>query len=174
MREFVVRDSALLEAPIGRCFLLSTSIDLVQRTLGMRPSAKESKKAAGMIEAGDQLVWRGWKFGLPAMHETLITAYDRPNHFQDTMGRGRFARFQHDHWFEAGPGAAGNEATELRDEVRFALPLGWAGAMVGRWIMAPYVRALVRRRFALLKQVAEGEEWRRYLPELSTQTPGAA
>lgn len=163
--DFVVRDSTLITAPIERCFLLSTSIDLVQPTLGLRPSAKESKKSTGMIEAGDQLVWRGWKFGLPAMHETLITAYERPNHFQDTMGRGRFARFQHDHWFRAAESAAAGEVTLLEDQVRFALPLGWAGAMVGRWIMVPYVRRLVRRRFALLKRVAESQEWRRYLPE---------
>ena len=162
--DFVIRDNTLIAAPIERCFLLSTSIDLVQRTLGMRPSATESKKFSGMIEAGDQLVWRGWKFGLPAMHETLITAYDRPRHFQDTMGRGRFARFQHDHWFRAGESATG-EVTVLEDQVRFALPLGWAGAIVGRWIMVPYIRRLVRQRFALLKQVAESEEWRQYVAE---------
>ena len=163
--EFRVHDSTQIKAPIERCFLLSTSIELVQGTLGMRPSVKESKKAAGMIEAGDQLVWRGWKFGLPAMHETLITAYQKPVHFQDTMGRGRFAAFRHDHWFRAESETEGDGVTRLEDEVRFSMPLGWAGALVGRWIMVPYVQALVKRRFALLKRVAEGEEWRRYLPE---------
>ena len=99
------------------------------------------------------------------MHETLITAFTAPTHFQDTMGRGRFAAFQHDHWFKPGRGADGRETTELADEVRFRMPLSWPGALVGRWIMVPYVRALVRRRFALLKQVAEGEEWRNYIAE---------
>ena len=165
MMDFVVRDSLAIAAPIERCFLLSTSIELVQRILGMRPSRQESKKAAGRIEAGDQLVWRGWKFGLPTMHETLITGYDRPRYFQDTMGRGRFAAFQHDHWFKTVAGDGGGTVTVLEDEVRFRMPLGWAGALVGRWVMVPYVRSLVRRRFALLKQVAEGEAWRRYVPE---------
>lgn len=160
-----VQDTTTIHAPIERCFLLSTSIELVQRTLGMRPVARESRKAAGWIETGDQLLWRGWKFGLPQMHETLVTGFDRPNFFQDTMGRGRFARFQHDHHFRAIVGESGRPATQLADEVRFALPLGWAGALVGRLVMAPYVRGLLRRRFALLKRVAESEEWRRYLPE---------
>ena len=164
MSGFVVRGSIRVAAPMERCFLLSTSIDLVQGTLGMRPSPAESKKITGLVEAEDQLVWRGWKFGLPAMHETLITAYDPPTHFQDTMGRGRFAAFQHDHWFQRYDDPGGTETTELHDEVRFSMPLGWAGALVGRWMMVPYVRSLVRRRFALLKQVAEGETWRRYLP----------
>lgn len=165
MRDFLVRDSIRIHAPIERCFLLSTSIELVQRILGMRPSVAESRKTGGLIGAGDQLVWRGWKFGLPQMHETLITAFDRPNHFQDTMGRGRFARFQHDHWFRVERNAAGSETTLLEDEVRFAMPLGWAGATVGRLVMVPHVRHLVKRRFALLKQIAEGEDWRQYVPE---------
>lgn len=165
MSTFLVQDSTAIHAPIERCFQLSTSIDLVQRTLGMHPVPAESKKSSGRIEAEDQLVWRGWKFGLPAMHETLITAFDAPRHFQDTMGRGRFAAFQHDHWFKPGRDADGSQTTELADEVRFRMPLGWPGALVGRYIMVPYVRALVRRRFALLKQVAESEEWRKYVTE---------
>lgn len=160
-----VQETTTIYAPVERCFLLSTSIELVQQTLGMRPVARESKKAAGLIEAGDQLVWRGWKFGLPQMHETLITGFDRPNFFQDTMGRGRFARFQHDHHFHEVRKEDGQASTLLEDEVQFALPLGWAGALVGRLVMVPHVRGLVRRRFALLKRLAESDEWRRYLPE---------
>ena len=159
---FVVRGQVMVEAPIERCFLLSTSIELVQRTLGLRPVAAESRKVGGLIATGDQLMWRGWKFGLPQMHETRITGYEPPRFFQDTMGRGRFARFQHDHHFSRVEGEVG-ERTLLADEVRFAMPFGWAGWLVGRLVMVPHVRGLVRRRFALLKRVAETEEWRRYL-----------
>ena len=134
-------------------------------TLGMHPVAAESKRSAGLIEAGDQLVWRGWIFGLPQMHETLITGFDRPNFFQDTMGRGRFQSFHHDHQFTAEAAVEGRPCTLLEDVVHFALPLGVAGAAVGRLVMVPHVRGLVKRRFALLKRIAEGEEWRRYLPE---------
>ena len=161
---FVVRGQVRVRAPIERCFLLSTSIELVQRTLGLRPIAAESRKAGGLIAPADQLVWRGWKFGLPQMHETLITAYEPPHFFQDTMGRGRFARFQHDHRFTAIADRPGEETTLLEDEVRFAMPFGWPGWLAGRLVMAPHIRGLVRRRFALLKRTAEGENWRRYLP----------
>ena len=165
MKDFAVRDSVVIAAPVERCFRLSTSIALVQVTLGMRPVARESKRVTGLIEAGDQLMWRGWKFGLPQMHETLVTGFEPTRFFQDTMGRGRFKGFQHDHHFTPVAGSDGREATRLEDEVRFAMPLGWAGALVGRFVMVQTVRGLVRRRFALLKRVAEGEEWRRYLPE---------
>ncbi len=154
-KSFVLQDSILIQAPIERCFLLSTSIEVVAQTLAMRPV---EGKTSGMILANDQLLWRGWKFGLPQMHETLITGFDAPVFFQDTMGRGRFARFQHDHHF-----TETDSGTLLEDELRFSMPFGWAGAAVGQLIMVPHIKGLLRRRFALLKRLAEGEGWRRYL-----------
>lgn len=171
LKNFIVRDQVLIAAPIERCFALSTSLELVRQELGMQISPGESRRTSGHVQAGDQLVWRGWKFGLPQMHETLITAFDPPHFFQDTMGRGRFARFQHDHTFERVQDAHGEKATLLRDEVRFALPLGWAGALVGRWVLLPHVRKLLRGRFALLKRLAEGDGWQRYLRDTPPGTP---
>ena len=143
-----------------RCFQLSTSIEVVALTLGMRPV---EGKLGGMVAAGDRLLWRGWKFGLPQLHETLITGFRHPEgaepaFFQDTMGRGRFATFQHDHLFT--PTQMG---TLLEDELRFSMPLGWAGEMVGKLVMVPHIQGLLRRRFGLLKRLAEDEGWREYL-----------
>ena len=154
---FTLRDEVVIDAPIEQCFRLSTSIEVVALTLGMRPV---EGKLGGMILAGDRLVWRGWKFGLPQMHEILITGFEEPRFFQDTMGRGRFAAFQHDHRFTAVEGG-----TLLEDELRFAMPFGWAGETVGRVVMVPHIRGLLRRRFALLKELAEGDEWRAFVGE---------
>ncbi|CAN5721120.1 hypothetical protein BH10ACI4_BH10ACI4_24940 [soil metagenome] len=152
---YTISDTIHIDAPIDRCFLLSTSIDLVARTLEMRPV---SGKLTGLIEAGDQLVWRGWKFGLPQLHETLITGYDRPNFFQDTQGRGRFKRFQHDHNFSR----VGNH-TLLHDKIRFVLPFGFLGSLVAKHILVPYIAGVLQRRFQLLKRVAESNEWQKYV-----------
>lgn len=162
-KTFTLRDSVLIDAPIERCFLLSTSIEVVAITLGMRPV---EGKLAGTIVAGDQLVWRGWKFGLPQMHETLITGFERPVYFQDTMGRGRFAAFQHDHFF-----TQLEDGTLLVDELRFSMRFGWAGELVAVWVMCPHIRGLLRRRFALLKRLAEGDGWRKHLAEQTKEEP---
>mgnify|MGYP001545036365 CR=1 FL=1 len=153
---FVVKDTTHINAPIERCFLLSTSVELVARTLGMTPVAG---KTSGLILANDRLTWRGWKFGLPQFHETLITAYDAPRFFQDTMARGRFRTFHHDHEFTF---IAGH--TLLKDTVRFSLPFGPVGHLVGKHILVPHIRTLLANRFAVLKRIAESEEWRRYIP----------
>ncbi len=152
-----LKESIHVNAPIERCFLLSTSIDLVRQTLQMRPV---SGKTSGLIEDGDQLLWRGWKFGIPAMHETLITGYTRPTFFQDTMGRGYFRHFQHDHHFHFIDGQ-----TTMWDVVRFSLPFGMPGHLIGKQIVVPHVLSLLNSRFDLIKRLAEGEEWRQYLPK---------
>jgi ligand-binding SRPBCC domain-containing protein len=152
---FSVKDSIHIYAPIERCFLLSTNIGLVERTLGMRPVGG---KTSGMVEDGDRVVWSGWKFGVPQRHESLITRYEQPTFFQDTMGRGRFKQFQHDHQFFEVDGH-----TLLTDKVRFSLPFGRLGKVFARKVMVPHICELLGRRMMLLKQVAESEEWQQYL-----------
>ena len=152
---FRLKETMHVQAPIDRCFLLSTSIALVEQTIGMHPV---TGKTTGLIENGDRIVWRGWKFGLPAMHETLITGYERPTFFQDTMGRGYFRSFQHDHHFEEVDGY-----TLLVDIVRFSMPLGALGKAVGKHVVVPHVLGLMLDRFNRLKRIAEGPDWERYV-----------
>jgi ligand-binding SRPBCC domain-containing protein len=154
---FTISDSIFINAPIERCFLLSTNVELVGRTYGMKPL---EGKTSGTIVADDRLLWAGWKFGLPQMHESYITAYERPSFFQDTMGRGRFKRYQHDHYFYEM-----DERTVLNDKIRFSMPLGPIGRLVGQFVLVPYLSRRLRRRLVLLKRVAENsKEWQKYLP----------
>jgi len=155
---FVVKDHIHVNAPLDRCFLLATNLDLVRHTLRMSVSADESTRAAGMVAQGDRLVWRGKVFGWEHLHESLITRYERPYFFQDTMARGRFRRFQHDHTFTEIGGR-----TLLSDKVQFSMPMGWAGRMVGRYVVMPHVSRLLRLRLELLKRLAESDGWRDYI-----------
>jgi len=142
-----LRATTQIAAPIERVFQLSTDIDTVRQTLAMTPV---SGRTTGHVVLGDRVVWRGWKFFLPQVHHTLITGYTDPTFFQDTQEKGRFAFFQHDHHFT--PTATG---TQLDDEVRFTLPFGPLGVAVAHVILIPHIRGLLKKRFALLKQLAE-------------------
>ena len=93
---FVVRDEVAVRAPIERCFALSTNLAVVEATLAMRPVGG---RLSGAVVGGDTVRWRGWKWGLPHVHESLIDAFDPPVFFRDRMIAGRFAAFQHDHFF---------------------------------------------------------------------------
>ena len=163
-REYTVRDSIRIAAPLERMFALSTSVPLVQRTLGFRPVEGVT---TGSVEMGSRVLWKGWLFGLPQRHLTLITGYAAPAvgeggvcraYFQDTQERGRFAAFRHDHHM-----SAEGEGTLLSDEIHFRLPFGWAGALVARWILRPFIGRTLRSRFRLLERVATSEEWRKYV-----------
>ncbi|HWB33345.1 MAG TPA: hypothetical protein VG714_09245 [Acidobacteriaceae bacterium] len=165
---FELRESVGIAAPRERCFLLSTSIEIVAQTIGMRAVEAEvatadgvrRTRASGLVQAGDLVRWEGWKFGLPQHHVSLISAYEPCSFFEDRMAAGRFRTFAHGHEFEEVEGG-----TRLVDTVRFSLPLGVAGWVAGRVPMTPHIRGLMRRRFALLKRIAESEEWRRYIAE---------
>jgi ligand-binding SRPBCC domain-containing protein len=163
-----VRESITIKAPIGRCFALSTRVELVQRTLGMKliDSGVDDGVASGFIQANSRVIWRGWKFGLPTSHHTLITAFEAPHPgpageivamFEDSQERGRFASFRHEHFLREV-----NGFTELEDRVHFALPFGPLGWVVAKLVLEPHIRKLARQRFRMIKELAEGEGWREW------------
>ena len=154
---FVLRASILVNAPIDRCFLLSTSVAIVQEELGMKPV---EGRTAGLVQPGDLIRWEGWQLGLRHYHVSRISSYCRPTYLQDRMVAGRFAYFEHDHHFHA-TGAA----TLLQDELRFSMPAGPLGLVVGRLVMVPHIRGLMRRRFLKLKGIAETNRWHEYLDQ---------
>lgn len=155
-RCFILRDQVVVAAPLLRCFLLSTSVAIVELELHMHPVRG---RTSGLVVGGDTVRWEGWQLGLPQHHESVIEEFDPPRFFRDRMIAGRFSSFVHDHAFlEQGDGTV-----RLADEIRFTMPLGWAGALVGAGVLVPQIRGLLRRRFALLKHLAESDEWRTYL-----------
>ena len=156
--EFNLGHKIVVHAPIERCFMLSTSLAIVERELKMHPVRG---RTSGLVTGGDTVRWKGWQLGLPQMHESLIEAFQPPTFFRDRMIAGRFASFEHDHKFVD----QGDGTVLLWDELRFTMPFGWLGDLVGRWVLAPHIRGLMRRRFALLKHIAESREWKDYLPK---------
>lgn len=157
-RQFVLRDEVLVFAPIDRCFRLATCIEIVQRELRMRPA---QGRTAGLVTGGDTVLWKGAKFGLPHFHESLIEEFRPWAFFRDRMIAGRFRTFEHDHSFDLLP----DGSVCMRDEVRFSMRWGWFGDALGHLVLAPHIRRLMRRRFRLLKQIAESEEWQKFLRE---------
>ncbi len=116
-------------------------------------------RTSGLVIGGDTVLWKGWQLGLPQFHKSLISRFEPFRFFQDTMIAGRFKTFQHDHAFTENQDAS----ITLADELRFSMPFGPLGWFVGRVVMVPHIRGLLKRRFALLKRIAETEEWREYL-----------
>jgi ligand-binding SRPBCC domain-containing protein len=155
-RVFVIRDFVLVNAPIERCFQLSTSIEIVERELHMHPVRG---RMSGFVQGGDTVHWKGWQLCLPQFHVSLIEAFRSPAFFRDRMITGRFRSFEHDHHFllrEDG-------SVLMYDEIRFSMKMRFGGDLAGHLLLAPHIRRVLRRRLKLLKRIAETDEWKRYL-----------
>lgn len=154
----------IIAAPLERVFDLSRSVEV--HLLGNVHSGEQATAGTctGLIGPGEQITWRARHLGVRQHLTSAITAYERPHYFQDTMLRGAFHSMQHDHYFRELPAANCEEVrTEMRDVFRFAAPLGPFGILAERLVLRSYMQGLLDERNAVIKQVAESEEWRKYL-----------
>jgi hypothetical protein len=51
----------------------------------------------------------------------------------------------------------------MRDELRFAAPLGVLGSVVERLVLRDHLARFLLERNKFVKQIAESEMWRQYL-----------
>ncbi len=149
-----------IAAPAERCFDLSRSIDLhVASTSGTGEHAIAGT-TTGLIGPDETVTWRGRHFGLLLTHQSLITAFDRPRHFRDSMLRGAFRSYTHDHYFEECDGG-----TLMTDVMEFTAPLGPFGKLAEVLVLERYMRVFLEHRNAFVKQVAESAQWKKYVPD---------
>lgn len=156
-----IRLAISIAAPPARVFDLARSIDLHSRSLAWTREVPVAGRMAGLIGLGETVTWRARHLGVRQRLTSRVTAYDRPRFFQDVMVRGAFAWMEHDHWFDAAP----DGGTVLRDELRFAAPLGVLGRMAEALVLRRYMTRFLERRNAVIKRVAESNEWREFLPD---------
>jgi ligand-binding SRPBCC domain-containing protein len=158
-----IRLSTRIAAPRERVFDLTRSIDLHTRSLDWTREEPVAGRMSGLIGLGETVTWRARHLGVRQRLTSRISAYDRPRYFQDVMVRGAFAWMEHDHWFDAAP----DGGTVLRDEFRFAAPLGVLGRIAEALVLRRYLTRFLERRNAVIKRVAESEEWREFVPSAS-------
>jgi ligand-binding SRPBCC domain-containing protein len=156
-----IRLTTHIAAPVERCFDLVRSIDLHAQSLTRTGERAIESVTAGLIGPGQSVTWEATHFGVRQRLTSRITAYDWPRHFRDSMVRGAFRRFDHDHHFEPD----GHGRTVLRDVFDFEAPLGPLGRLAEATFLTRYMRRLLTERNAVLKRVTESEAWRPFLED---------
>lgn len=106
-------------APIERAFDLSRSIELHMASTYHTGERAVAGVTSGLMALGQEVTWRARHFGLWQHLTSRITAFERPIHFRDSMVRGAFRRFDHDHFF-----TQRGDITIMRDLFDFQSPLG--------------------------------------------------
>jgi ligand-binding SRPBCC domain-containing protein len=152
----------LIDAPIERVFDLSRSIEV-----HLLANVHENEQAlamggvtTGLLGLGEQVTWRAKHFGLWHDLTSRATVVNPPTYFQVTMVEGIFRSMQAGHLLRSLPSGA----TELRDTFAIAAPLPILGPIAEALFLRRYMIALNRERNAVIKQLAESDDWRRYVP----------
>lgn len=157
----IIKLETRIAAPPERCFLLSLSIDL--HMASTQPTREQAIAGVthGLIGPNETVTWRGRHFGLMLRHTSLIDRYERPRYFRDVMIEGMFRSFEHEHFFEA----TQEGETFMRDELRFAAPLGPLGWLAERMVLRRYFGRFLGQRNEAIRAVAEspGGIWQQYL-----------
>ncbi len=74
------------------------------------------------------------------------------------MVRGAFSKLDHDHFFERK-----DDVTVMKDIFDFTSPFGALGKLADFLFLKSYMRRFIVERNEVIKNVAEGDEWKRYL-----------
>lgn len=152
----------VIHAPVERCFDLARSVEvhLAGNVHWGEAAVAADGVTSGLVGLRQRVTWRAKHFGVWHRLTSEITAMDRPVFFQDAMIQGPFLWMKHDHFFQA----LSPEDTGMKDIFCFAAPLPVLGRVAEIAVLGRYMQGLLRERNAVVKQIAEAPDWRRYLP----------
>ena len=145
-------------APIDRVFDLSRSVDLHVHSTSTTREVAVAGVTTGLLSLGDEVTWEGTHLGVRQRLSSRITEFKRPTHFRDSLVKGAFKSFHHDHDF-----ATDRHGTMVTDRFEFQTPLGLLGQLANAAGLTRYMKRFLRMRLEVMKSVAESDEWMRYL-----------
>jgi ligand-binding SRPBCC domain-containing protein len=163
-----IRTMTLVQAPMERCFKLAINIDL---QMAATHETAVAGVTTGFIGPGETVTLRGSSFMGIQTYQNLVEVWRPYSYFRDIMISGPFNAYEHEHHF-----APMNDGTRIRDEVRFTASRGLLGPLTES-LLERKVVAYLQKRNALIKQVAESDQWHQYLdgqPEVDMRVYQAA
>jgi ligand-binding SRPBCC domain-containing protein len=147
-----------INAPIKRVFDLARCIDLHTESLSDSKEKAVAGKTKDLINKDETVTWEAIHFGIKQKLTSKITVFEPPRRFRDSMVKGAFRRFDHDHFFETK-----NSQTIMKDVFDYDSPLGFLGNIADVLFLENYMTKLLESRNLLIKTVAESDEWKKYI-----------
>lgn len=142
--------STHINAPIGKVFDLSRSIDLHMRSTSKTGEQAVAGRTSGLIGLGETVTWRAKHFGIWQELTSKITEFNYPTFFVDEMVSGAFKSFRHEHHFSDESGV-----TLMRDVFVFESPFGIIGRLFNRLVLKRYMTKFLVERNRVIKEEAE-------------------
>jgi ligand-binding SRPBCC domain-containing protein len=154
----IIKIEMKIDAPIERVFDLARCIDLHTESMSQSRENAVAGKTEGLIDINETVTWEAIHFGVKQKLTSKITIFERPYRFRDSMVKGAFKRFDHDHFFEME-----DSQTIMKDIFDYDLPFGFLGSIADSLFLESYMRNLLESRNALIKTVAESDDWKKYI-----------
>jgi len=138
-----------IRASADRCCRLSLDAEIHIGSMAHTEEKAVAGRKTGLFELGDTVTWEARHLGFTQRMEVRITVLSFPAHFRDEMIRGAFKLMRHDHYFEEEGGI-----TQMTDHLYYEMPYGIIGWILDRLYLRRYMRGLLQRRNAFIKQQA--------------------
>lgn len=159
----IIRTTTIIRGPVDRVFDLARSIDAHVVTASKTAEKAVAGRTKGLLGYGESVTWEAKHLGRKQRLKVQITEYDRPNRFVDEMVTGAFRSLRHVHRFRP----ISPDQTEMTDELVFSAPLGPLGTIAEKTFLTGYLRRFIETRNQQLKQIAESERWKEFVPVTS-------
>lgn len=153
----IIKIETEINAPIERVFDLARCIDLHTESLSHTEEKAVAGKTKGLINKDETVTWQAIHFAVKQKLTAKIIVFERPHHFRDSMIKGAFERFDHDHFFEWK-----DSHTVMTDVFDYDSPFGFLGNVADQLFLKSYMTKLLESRNELIKKVAESDGWKKY------------
>ena len=150
--------TTFIAAPAERVFDLSRSIDLHKASMKKYGEAAVQGTTFGLMGQGDTVTWKAKHLFKERFLKVKLTFLKRPYLFIDEQVEGDFELLKHEHYFKEI-----QNGTLLIDQFRFEIGRGKLGALFNQLYFTRYMERLLEERNNLIKEVAEGPQWKKYL-----------
>lgn len=149
-----------IDAPIQRCFDIARSIDFHVESTAHTGEKAVAGRTTGLIEYGDKVTFSARHMGARWKLSSEIIKFDPPNKFTDRMLKGPFKKLLHEHIFDERDGI-----TTMTDRMQVHSPFGIVGRLFDSMVLEGYMRKFLEKRCNSIKECAESDEWKKYIPE---------
>lgn len=154
----IIQTSIEISAPIETVFDLARSVDLHIHSTAQTKERAVAGVTSGLLGLGDTVTWEATHFFIRQRLTVEINQFGRPNYFRDSMVKGIFKHFDHDHYFEAN-----GSTTRMRDVFGYSSPYGVLGNIANVLLVHRHIRKLLETRNEIIKQIAESPEAEHFL-----------
>ena len=150
--------TTFVAAPVEVVFDLSRHIGVHKESMARFREEAVAGTRFGLIEKDETVTWKAKHLFKNRLLRVRITEMKKPHMFTDEQSEGDFKSMKHEHHFKPC-----DNGTIMIDLFHFVTPYGTAGRWFNTIYLTRYLRKLLEQRNKTIRELAEGEKWKKVL-----------